>query len=265
MTLQVTEFIDETLSHCARELVSRFRSGLEVRSKSDASLVTEADLASEKAALRRIKEAFPHDLILSEETHTTASHRPEGKHVWIVDPLDGTTNFANGYPYFCVSIARGVFAADGSIRVVAGGIIDPIRGKSYLAESGRGAWSGGARLHVRPERPVAKAFLVTGFYFTAPEKLLPEVERFARVAQHCPAIRRDGAAALDLALVAEGIFDAFWENGLQVWDVAAGSLLVTEAGGVVQNYPGISADYDLEKTGIVAGNPATVASIAGLL
>ncbi len=263
--MQITGFIDEILSQCAGELLPRFRSGLEVRSKSDASLVTEADLASEKVALRRIKETFPDDVILSEETHTSTRNRPEGKHVWIVDPLDGTTNFANGYPYFCVSIARGIFAADGSIKVMAGGIIDPIRGKSYLAELGRGAWSGGARLCVRPDRPMSKTFLVTGFYFTAPDKLLPEVDRFARVAQHCPAIRRDGAAALDLALVAEGIFDAFWENGLQVWDVAAGSLLVTEAGGAVQNYPGMSHTYDLEKTGIVAGNPATVASIAALL
>jgi myo-inositol-1(or 4)-monophosphatase len=263
--MQITDFINETLSACAAELVSRFRSGLEVRSKSDASLVTEADLASETVALKRIREAFPDDLILSEETHTSARSRPEGKHVWIIDPLDGTTNFANGYPYFCVSIARGVFRADGSIQVVAGGIIDPLRRKSYLAELGKGAWSDGVRLRVRADRPLAKTFLVTGFYFTAPEKLLPEVERFARVAQSCPAIRRDGAAALDLALVAEGIFDAFWENGLQVWDVAAGSLLVTEAGGVVQNYPGVSGSYDLEKTGIVAGNPATVASIAALL
>lgn len=263
--MQITEFIEETLNLCAVELVSRFRSGLEVRSKSDASLVTEADLASERVALGRIKDHFPDDAILSEETHTSAKSRPEGQHVWIVDPLDGTTNFANGYPYFCVSIARGVFRSDGSIRVVAGGIIDPVRGRSWLAELGKGAWSNGAQLNVHPDRPLAKAFLVTGFYFTAPGKLLPEVERFARVAQNCPAIRRDGAAALDMALVAEGIFDAFWENGLQVWDIAAGSLLVTEAGGVVQNYPGVSTAHDLEKTGIVAGNPATVASIATLL
>ncbi len=263
--MQTTVFIEETLDLCALELISRFRSGLEIRSKADASLVTEADLASEKVALGRIKQAFPDDIILSEESHTSVARRPEGVHVWIVDPLDGTTNFANGYPYFCVSIARGVFRADGSIHVIAGGIIDPVRNKKYTAEFGCGAFANGVRLHVRPDRALAKTFLVTGFYFTAPEKLLPEVERFTRLARVCPAIRRDGAAALDLALVAEGIFDAFWENGLQVWDVAAGSLLVSEANGSVQNYSGSPESYNLEATGIVAGNPATVAAIAALL
>ncbi len=263
--MELSNFINETLDLCAAELLPRFRAGLEVRTKADASLVTEADLASERVALARIKNSFPDDIILSEETHTSAARRPEGAYVWIVDPLDGTTNFANGYPYFCVSIARGVFRADGSIQVVAGGIIDPVRGKKYTAQIGRGAFVDGVPLCIRANRPLAKTFLVTGFYFTDPERLLPEVDRFARVARFCPAIRRDGAAALDLALVAEGIFDAFWENGLQVWDVAAGSLLVSEAGGAVCNYSGDAGSYNLEATGIVAGNPATVAAIAALL
>lgn len=263
--MQISTFIEETLKLCRAELLSRFRGDLDVRAKADASLVTEADLASEKVALGRIKAAFPDDVILSEETHTSAPRRPEGVHVWIVDPLDGTTNFANGYPYFCVSIARGVFRADGTVQVVAGGIIDAVGGKIYLAEAGRGAFVDGVKMQVRADRTLAKAFLVTGFYFTEPEKLLPEVERFARIARICPAIRRDGAAALDLAFVAEGVFDAFWEVGLQVWDVAAGSLLVSEAGGTVQNYSGTAGFYNLEATGIVAGNSATVAAIAGFL
>jgi myo-inositol-1(or 4)-monophosphatase len=264
---KVSVFIDETLRSCAAELMARFRTGVDVSTKADASLVTEADLASEKVALSRIAASFPDDLLLSEETHTSATLRPAGRHVWIVDPLDGTTNFANGYPFFCVSIARGKFRADGSIEIVAGGIIDPINGNVYLAEAGKGAWLDGKRMQVLAPRPLARAFLVTGFYFTDHARLMPEIERFARVANQCPAIRRDGSAALDLAYVARGLFDGFWENGLKVWDVAAGALLVAEAGGVVQNYPGVNpeSDFDPEKTGIVAGNPAIVASIAGLL
>jgi myo-inositol-1(or 4)-monophosphatase len=264
---KVSVFIEETLRSCAVELMTRFRTGVGVSTKADASLVTEADLASERVALERIKSAFPEDMLLSEETHTSATSRPEGRHVWIVDPLDGTTNFANGYAFFCISIARGIFRKDGSIDVVAGGIMDPVNGNVYLAERGKGAWMDGKQLKVLPPRPLAKGFLVTGFYFTDPTRLMPEVERFARVATQCPAIRRDGSAALDLALVARGLFDGFWENGLKVWDVAAGALLVAEAGGVVQNYApsGAGSWFDPEGPGIVAGNPATVASIAGLL
>lgn len=264
---QVSVFIEETLIACASELMARFRTGVDVRTKSDASLVTEADLASEKVALSRIAASFPDDLLLSEETHTSTALRPAGRHVWIVDPLDGTTNFANGYPFFCVSIARGKFRADGTIEIVAGGIIDPVNGNVYLAEAGKGAWIDGKRMQVLAPRPLARAFLVTGFYFTEYDKLMPEIERFSRVANQCPAIRRDGSAALDLAYVARGLFDGFWENGLKVWDVAAGALLVSEAGGQVQNYPGVtkSVIFDPESTGIVAGNGAIVAAIAGLL
>lgn len=259
------EFINETLRACSRELSDRFDVDIKVQTKDDRSLVTEADLASEAVALKRIRQFFPNDLILSEESCKTTDERLAGQAVWIIDPLDGTTNFANHYPYFCVSIARGIFDANGRITVTAGGIIEPIRDWCFLAERGQGAFFGSEPMTVHAKRPIDKAFLVTGFYFTQPEKLLPEIERFTKVALKCPAIRRDGAAALDLALVAKGIYDGFWENGLKVWDVAAGSLLVEEAGGVVQNYAPDRMQFDPEALGIIAGNPATVAEIAALV
>lgn len=259
------EFIEETMRACGHELASRFETEVTVNTKSDRSLVTEADLASEAIALRKITKFFPEDVILSEESYRTTQDRKAGQSVWIVDPLDGTTNFANRYPYFCVSIARGVFDSAGRINVTAGGIIEPLRNWCFLAERGGGAFFNSRPMTVHPERALEASFLVTGFYFTEPSRLLPEIDRFTKVASRCPAIRRDGAAALDLALVAKGVYDCFWENGLKIWDVAAGALLVEEAGGLVRNYFSEPEKFNIEDEGIIAGNRATVAEIAAII
>ncbi len=256
------------------ELLKRFGSPTNVRQKKDSSLVTDADLASERVILDKISHAFPKDAIISEESGQRNVSRRQGERVWIIDPLDGTTNFANGYPFFSVSIGYGEFQADGRLRVLAGGVGDPVRSKFYLATLGHGADCNGKKLTVQQPRPIAQSFLVTGFYYTVGKDLDREVERFRRVAQTCQSIRRDGSAALDLALVAEGVFDAFWERGLALWDLAAGTLLVSEAGGTLANYPAdpssLCSDshpvsYNIEGDGVVAGSGAVVSGLCKLL
>lgn len=269
--MQPLDFIDETLRLAGAELKTRFGGQNNVRAKKDTSLVTDADLAAEKIVLDRIAKYFPEDAIISEESGYHRVSRAPGQYVWIVDPLDGTTNFANGFPFFCTSIARCQFTADGHIQSVAGGVGDPIHDSIYLAARGAGATKNGARMSVHPDRALEQSFLVTGFYYTKGDDLDREINRFRKVAQSCQSIRRDGAAALDLALVASGVYDCFWERGLAVWDIAAGNLLVSEAGGRILNYPAADSaslvrnkaqlSYNLEADGIIAGSSQTASSI----
>ncbi len=260
------EFFAETLSKAGAELARRQGQKLKVEIKRDTSLVTEADLASEKVILDRLRRFYPDDLVLSEEAGLSSTDRRPGSHIWIIDPLDGTTNFANSYPFYCISIARGVFRPDGRIESQVGAVFDAARGRLYHAARGQGATVDGRAMRVAPARDFSQCFLCTGFYYMKDKDLAREIERFASVAQMCQSIRRDGAAALDLALVAEGIFDAFWETGLAPWDVAAGNLLVSEAGGKVRNYveknPGF---YDLEDQTVVAGSASAVESLVPLV
>jgi myo-inositol-1(or 4)-monophosphatase len=274
------DFIEETLDLASVELLSRFGAVKDVKTKKDSSIVTDADLASEKVVLERIQKFFPDHSIISEESGQINVDRAPGQKVWIIDPLDGTTNFANSYPFFSVSIGFGEFSSDGQIRMLAGGIADPIHKNRYLAVDGQGATCNGGVIHVGGPRPFAQSFLVTGFYYTVGKDLEREISSYHRVAQKCQSIRRDGSAALDLALVAAGIYDGFWERGLALWDIAAGSLMVKEAGGNLHNYPSSmdhkaefsSLDtgrellsYRLEGDGIIAGTSTAVSEIKELL
>lgn len=260
------EFFAETLHKAGAELSKRQGQKLKIERKRDWSLVTEADLASEKVILEQIRRYFPDDLILSEEAGLSSSDRKAGSHIWIVDPLDGTTNYANGYPFFCISMARCRFRDDGLIESRVGAVLDAARGRLYHAARGEGATVDGRKLTVSPARDFAQCFLCTGFYYKKDKDLAREIDRFANVAQSCQSIRRDGAAALDLAFVAEGIFDAFWETGLAPWDVAAGNLLVAEAGGKVRNYLEKRPEfYDLEDATVIAGSATAVDSLVSLL
>lgn len=275
----ILEFIGETLEHSSAELVKRFGATKSIQTKKDLSLVTDADLASEKIILDRIAKYFPDDAIISEESGQIHVNRAPGQKVWIIDPLDGTTNFANSFPFFSVAIGYGEFLEGGRMRMLAGGISDPIHKNRYLAQRGGGATCNGNPINVVKDRPFSQCFLVTGFYYTVGKDLDREIERYSRVAQQCQSIRRDGSAALDLAMVAAGVYDGFWERGLALWDVAAGSLLVKEARGLVTNYPTIDSkaevaslgttsaglSYNLEGEGIIAGTPTVVAQISNLL
>jgi myo-inositol-1(or 4)-monophosphatase len=207
-------------------------------------LVTEYDRRSERLVLDEIARRFPGHAVLAEES---GAHAGAANVRWVVDPLDGTTNFAHNYPFFCVSIAAEV---DG--RLAAGVIFDPVHEELFAAAAGAGATLNGAPIHVSDVARVEDALLVTGFPYDVrehPERSLPLFEAFLVRAQ---AIRRDGSAALNLAYTACGRFDGFWEGHLSPWDMAAGTLLVREAGGLVTTYDGGS--FALDGRQILASN-----------
>jgi len=195
-------------------------------------LVTEYDRRSEALLLERIAARFPGHGVLAEESGAHAAGA--GSRVrWVIDPLDGTTNFAHNYPFFAVSIGVEV---DG--RVVAGAVHDPVRDETFAAARGEGATLNGRPIHVSACARVEDALLVTGFPYDVrehPERHVPLFQPFLMRAQ---GIRRDGSAALNLCYLAMGRFDGFWEGSLSPWDVAAGSLIVAEAGGVLTDYAG---------------------------
>ncbi len=196
-------------------------------------LVTEFDRRSEALLLERIAARFPGHAVLAEESGARAGASTRGGVRWLVDPLDGTTNFAHNYPFFAVSIG---VEADGEL--VAGAVFDPVRDELFAAAAGHGATLNGAPIHVSPIDRIEDALLVTGFPYDVrehPERHLPAFQAFLIRAQ---GIRRDGSAALNLCYLAMGRFDGFWEGHLAPWDVAAGTLIVREAGGRVTAFDG---------------------------
>lgn len=208
--------------------------------------VTEVDRRAEELIARSLLAAAPGSVVVGEELAPDA--RPDGL-AWIVDPLDGTTNFLHGYPAWAVSIAA---ARDGVLQ--AGVVLDVTRGLRHEAARGSGAWLAGNRLSVSRVGDPALALVGTGFPFKHPEHLPAYLEQFRTIAPATSGIRRAGSAALDLADVAAGRFDGFWELRLAPWDYAAGQLLVEEAGGVLTDLAGDPPG--LRHGGIVAGNPA---------
>ena len=207
--------------------------------------VTEVDRRAEEMIARHLRDAGPGVVVGEELSPATAV--PPGL-AWIVDPLDGTTNFLHDYPWYAVSIAAVVEG-----RLEAGVVLDVPRGLCYTAARGAGAWLEGRRLRVSGVEAPAHALVGTGFPFKHPEHLAAWTRQFDVIARATSGIRRAGSAALDLADVAAGRFDGFWELQLAPWDYAAGLLLVEEAGGVVTDTAG--AEPALRHGGIVAGNP----------
>jgi myo-inositol-1(or 4)-monophosphatase len=202
-----------------------------VSTKGDINLVTEADIAAEKLIIEHIQSYYPQHGILAEESGETVlmgGKRSEWK--WIIDPLDGTTNYAHSYPCFCVSIA---LERDGQLEI--GVVYDPMRDEMFAAERGHGATLNDRKIRVSDVERLSDAMLCTGFPYNVRER--PDFARdFTIFTMNAQAVRRDGSAALDLAYVACGRFDGFWEDGLSPWDVAAGALLIIEARGRVSNF-----------------------------
>jgi myo-inositol-1(or 4)-monophosphatase len=196
-------------------------------------LVTDADRAAEAAALDRLLHSFPNAAVLAEEGGARAGTSGER---WIVDPLDGTTNFAHGYPLYCVSIA---YERDGEVH--AGVIYAPVLDECFTARRGDGAQLNGRPIRVSPVEGLADAMVCTGFQ---PSDYQRNGKWFAAMSNVAQAVRRDGSAALDLAFVACGRFDGFWEFDLKPWDVAAGTLIVREAGGLVSQVTGEPSRLD---------------------
>lgn len=212
--------------------------------KGEVDLVTEVDRASEELIVSRLKKAFPDHCFFAEERGA------EGEcstHKWIIDPLDGTTNFAHGFPWFCVSIALEVAG-----EVVLGVVYHAMMDQLFTASNGRGAYLNGQRIRVSGRTPLRSSLVATGFPYDATSDNENNLENFARFQLAARGVRRAGAAALDLAYVALGRLDGFWECKLKPWDVAAGALLVVEAGGVVTNHAG--APYSVYDHRILASN-----------
>jgi myo-inositol-1(or 4)-monophosphatase len=223
--------------------------------KGSRDFVTGVDRTAEGMVSAVLLAAEPDSRIVGEEL------QPEivtGGLVWIVDPLDGTTNFLHDFPSYAVSVAG---AIDGVLEVAA--VVNVPTGDTYTASRGGGAWLGERRLTVSAIEDPAFALIGTGFPFKDTSRLAEYLEQFGRVAGRTSGIRRPGAASLDLADVAAGRFDGFWEQSLSAWDIAAGTLLIREAGGVVTDLRG--RDIGIEHTGLVAGNPVIHQWLLGMM
>ncbi len=226
-------------------LMKHFGKRLKIDEKKNAGLVTNADFEAEEAAFKVLRRFRPDFSFLAEESAPIAAPA-EGR--WILDPLDGTTNFIHGFPMFCVSIA-----AEWQGAVVAGAIFHPVFKETYWAARGMGAWVNKKKLAVSTTSVIRDTLLTTGFTTRREEWLHKEMEAFERLSGVVRAIRRPGSAALDLAYTARGVFDGFWERRLAPWDVAAGGLLVLEAGGRVTNFKG--EPFQVDHKEILAGGP----------
>lgn len=235
-----------------REVLLHYYGRLEkIEAKVQAGLVSEADKESEKAIFNELRKNFPTDEFLGEESSldlTKIQEKSSASGRWIVDPLDGTTNYIHRFPVWCVSIG---YEWKGQMQL---GVIDvPMMGEVYTAIRGQGAFLNGKRLEVSQTATITDSLLATGFFGEHEENLQEQIRIFSQIVRECRGVRRAGAAAYDLCMVARGIFDAYWEKGLKPWDSAAGQLLVEEAGGKVVTYRG--KKYSPFRNSLIAGNP----------
>jgi myo-inositol-1(or 4)-monophosphatase len=231
---------------------------IKVTEKQHNDFVTEVDKAAEQAIIEVLKTAYPDHAILAEESGASDNLHDENENVWIIDPLDGTTNFIHGFPQYCVSIAlqqRG--------QITQAVVYDPTRNELFTATKGSGAYLNEKRIRVSRRDKLADSLIGTGFPFRDVSEMDSYMPMFRAMTERCAGLRRPGSAALDLAYVAAGRLDGFFERGLHPWDMAAGSLLITEAGGIMGNFSGES-DY-LYKKEAIAGTPKIFAQMVALL
>ena len=228
---------------------------LKVIEKSPNEFVTQVDQAAEAAIIEVIRDHYPEHAILAEESGATGDH----EYQWIIDPLDGTTNYVHGFPQFAVSIG---VARKGEVE--HGVVYDPLRQEIFTASRGQGAQLDGRRIRVSKRTTLQQSLVATGFPYRAN---LVHLERYLNMLRavmlESAGVRRPGSAALDLCYVASGRVDAFFELGLSKWDIAAGALIIREAGGRISNFQG--NDGYLESGNVVAGNPKTYAALSKLL
>jgi myo-inositol-1(or 4)-monophosphatase len=230
---------------------------LQVTAKNTNDFVTEVDHAAEAAVIETILTAYPAHAILAEESGRLHGAK-HSDYLWIIDPLDGTTNFIHGFPVYCVSIA---LSFRGKVEQAV--VYDPTRNDLFIASKGRGAFLNDKRLRVSKRIRLGEALVGTGFPFRKGDNFQRYMKMFEAVAPHCAGLRRPGSAALDLCYVAAGWYDGFFETGLNPWDVAAGSLMITEAGGLIGNFTGES-DF-LHQREVVAGTPKVYGQLVQLL
>ena len=227
---------------------------LKVEQKGHNDFVSDADLAAEKAVINCILKHYPDHAILAEESGAQG----ESETVWIIDPLDGTTNYLHGFPVFAVSIGVQING-----RMEHGVVYDPLRQELFTASRGQGAHLEGRRIRVSGQKQLERSLIGTGFPFReADADLQPYLDMLGKVVRATAGVRRPGAAALDLAYVAAGRLDAFWETGLAPWDLAAGSLLIREAGGIMSGLDG--SENFLDTGHVLTGTPKIYAGLAKL-
>ena len=227
---------------------------IKVSAKRDKDFVTEVDKAAEEAIIGVLKAAYPDHAILAEESGASG----DSEHVWIIDPLDGTTNFIHGFPQYAVSIAQ---TQKGVLQHAV--IYDPNRNELFTASKGAGAYLNERRIRVSKRVKLNEVLVGTGFPFRYFEHVDAYLGIFRDMMHKTAGVRRPGAAALDLAWVAAGRIDGFWELGLSPWDMAAGALLITEAGGLVGDLAGVQTF--LETGNIVGGNPKVFSQLLQII
>ncbi len=230
---------------------------LKINTKAPNDFVTEVDHAAEAAVIDTLLTAYPGHGILAEESGRTRGAR-DSEHVWIIDPLDGTTNFIHGFPVYSVSIA---LAVKGQLQQAV--VYDPTRNDLFYASKGRGAFLNDKRLRVSKRIRMNECLVGTGFPFRKGDNFKRYMQMLELVMQATAGVRRPGSAALDLCYVAAGYTDGFFETGLSPWDIAAGALMVTEAGGLIGNFTGES-DF-LYQREVVAGNPKIYGQLVQML
>lgn len=235
--MTIIELAIRTAREAGEILRNYARDGFQVESKGRIDLVTEADLASERHITAAIRANFPNHHILAEESGGTSHSSLADDYYWIVDPLDGTTNFAHGFPCYAVSI--GVERGGES---VAGVIYDPSRDELFAAERGAGATCNGEAIRVSTVERLEQSLLVSGFPYDVRERMDQYLPAWSEFLRHSRGVRRLGSAALDMACVASGRMDGFWEHGLHAWDTAAGWVIVEEAGGRITRLDGSPFD-----------------------
>jgi myo-inositol-1(or 4)-monophosphatase len=227
---------------------------VQVASKGRSDFVTEVDRAAEHAIVELLRKAYPDHAVLAEESGASGS----SEYTWIIDPLDGTTNFIHGFPQYAISIAL-----RHREHITQAVVYDPTRNELFTASRGRGAFLNDRRMRVSRRIKLTECLIGTGFPFRSLEHLDEYVRMFKRITEHTAGIRRPGAATLDLAYVACGRLDGFWEIGLSPWDMAAGSLLILEGGGLVSDFDG--EPHYLQKGRIVCGTPKIFPQLLALV
>ncbi len=227
-------------------LKENFGKSLAISRKGRIDLVTQMDTQAEALILAKIRSAFPTHQVLAEESGRSAGN---SEFLWMIDPLDGTTNYAHNFHFFCVSIGLAVKG-----EVVLGVVYLPVLDELFVAEKGKGATLNGQPISISKETELEKSLLATGFPYTIQENPERVLRIHNALVTRVQGIRRAGAAAVDLCYLACGRFDGFWEEGLKPWDTAAGSLIVMEAGGVLSNYKGEPFDNFVPE--VVAANPS---------
>lgn len=238
------KFITHTILEAGKILMKSYHNIERIDIKKDAGYVTEADTRAEEFIIESISKEFPDHSILAEESGTREKDSP---YKWIIDPLDGTTNFVHGLPFFCVSIA-----CEHKGEIIIGAVYNPVINELFFAEQNKGAYLNGKSIRISNTPILSSSLLATGFYYYKGKRLTEAINKFSVLKQKCTGVRRYGSAAIDLSYTACGRFDGYWERDLSPWDVAAGYLIVKEAGGIISNYNGKECTvYDKE---IMASN-----------